>query len=484
MLEPGRDWYPKTENSLPEKRGGRDRSLIKSIQAIIIGFCFQGVLFASSYSDQLYIIQGGDSLLSGAETIDGIEVSIDGKSIQLVEDRTGGYVILHSQQSIEPFNVGLPSWNGTADETSPSFKILMRFPYLNGWSPWLTVGYWQKYYGSYGTTSYDSGWINYDTAELDSYKSRWQFKVEFRRTNVTDPSPTLSKLSFFVSDTRKMDELDYTAIVADNPEAIFIPTTFYYQMGLDPDIGGSICSPTSVSMILRSYEISVDPLQFARDTYDPHFGMFGIWPRVVQNASEYGLDGVVTRYRNWSDAREVLANGGRIAISVGEPLYSGHLMMLAGFTANGDPIVHDPARTDGYQHIFGKSELSHSWFDHGGVAYTFYLRDSSQVASIFNEQKSPIPEKPTLLWNYPNPFNAGTTISFHLLRHEDVTIKIHNINGECVRELARGPMDTGIHRLFWDGRNDRGESVCSGAYWIQLTSKVGLNVTAPVLMIK
>jgi len=488
---PDRCLEPKSENSLPEKGGGRDLSLVKGIRAIIIGLCFQSALLASSYRDQLYIIQGGDSLLSGAETIDGVEISADGKSIQLSDDKTSGYVILRPQQSVEPFNVGLPSWNGTADETSPSFKILMRFPYQNGWSPWLTVGYWQKSYGStYGTTSYtpadsiSGGWINIDTAELYAYQSQWQFKVEFRRTNTTDPSPTISKLSFFVSDTRRMDELDYTAILADKPQVIFVPTTFYYQFGLDSEIGGSICSPTSVSMILKSYGIPVEPVQFARDTYDPKWEMFGIWPRVVQNASEYGLDGVVTRYRNWSDAREVLTNGGRIAMSVGKPLYSGHLMMLAGFTENGDPIVHDPARTDGYQYVFNKDSLSHSWFDHGGVAYTFYLRDSSQVASILKEPKSPVPEEPTLIWNYPNPFNAGTTISFHLLKFENVSMKIYNINGECVRELVHGPMDKGTHQIFWDGRNIQGELMCSGAYWIQLISSTGLNVTAPILMIK
>ena len=94
-------------------------------------------------------------------------------------------------------------------------------------------------------------------------------------------------------------------------------------------------------MALFSYDIEVDPLEFARDTRDPYYGIFGIWPRVVQHASEYGLDGAVTRYRSWSEAREVLAANGRIVISVGPPLYAGHLMMLAGFTDEGNPIVQD-----------------------------------------------------------------------------------------------------------------------------------------------
>jgi len=37
----------------------------------------------------------------------------------------------------------LPSWNGTAPGDNGSFRVMMRFPYLTGWSPWLDVGYWK-----------------------------------------------------------------------------------------------------------------------------------------------------------------------------------------------------------------------------------------------------------------------------------------------------------------------------------------------------
>ncbi|HEX9005906.1 MAG TPA: C39 family peptidase, partial [Bacteroidota bacterium] len=250
----------------------------------------------------------------------------------------------------------------------------------------------------------------------------------------------------------------------DRLAPMFIPTDFIYQYRVDPQIGGSICSPTSVS-ILRSYSIPVVPLLFARDTYDPYYDMFGIWPRVVQNASEYGLDGAVTRYRSWSQAREVLARGGRIALSVGLPLYSGHLMMLAGFTAAGDPIVHDPARSDGYSHLFSKSDLSHSWFDKGGVAYTFYQAGTGPTDVPQPPAPETIAQGFRLGQNYPNPFNPTTHIEYQLATKGMVTLVVYDVLGRAVRVLVNEEKMPGRFELEFDGTG-----LASGAYIYRLTA--------------
>lgn len=295
---------------------------IKYLSGITILFLlvFSFNTSAQNYPDQQYLLKI-DSIFSNIETNDGIELSSDGKSIKLQDGVLNGYLILKPQYSQSPFNEGLPSWNGTAPDNKSGFKVQMRFPYGATWSPWLTVGFWKSnIWSSYGSTSYGGGFIDYDNVKLNSYQSSWQFKIIMTRTSAVQTSPTLHALSFFVSDSRTTTSVNIANIVSDNPAEIFIPTEFVYQYGVDPVIGGDVCSPTSVSMILKSYSIAVDPYQFALDTRDPYFNMFGIWPRVVQNASEFGLDGAVTRYRTWSEAREVLDNGGRIAMSVGQPL--------------------------------------------------------------------------------------------------------------------------------------------------------------------
>ena len=75
------------------------------------------------------------------------------------------------------------------------FLVQMRFPEGNGWSPWLTVGFWKAYiWSNYGSTTYSGGYIDYDYVKLYQYQNRWQYRIHFARYSVDDPSPTLHKL--------------------------------------------------------------------------------------------------------------------------------------------------------------------------------------------------------------------------------------------------------------------------------------------------
>ena len=65
----------------------------KIIAAVIIT-CTFGFGFDTPYGDHFYTLEGADSLLSGAVTIDGIVSSATGDFIQLADNRTTGYIIL------------------------------------------------------------------------------------------------------------------------------------------------------------------------------------------------------------------------------------------------------------------------------------------------------------------------------------------------------------------------------------------------------
>lgn len=70
--------------------------------------------------------------------------------------------------------------------------------------------------------------------------------------------------------------------------------------------------------------------------------------------------------------------------------------------------------------------------------------------------------------NYPNPFNAGTQVSFALPVESRVDIGVFNVLGQLVRTLTSGTMPAGEHLLTWDGANDQGASVASGTYFVRM----------------
>ena len=86
-----------------------------------------------------------------------------------------------------------------------------------------------------------------------------------------------------------------------------------------------------------------------------------------------------------------------------------------------------------------------------------------------------IPEETALLANYPNPFNPETWIPYQLAESAEVTLTIYDMNGEMIRRLRLGHQSAGMYQsrsraVYWDGRNQLGESVASGLYFYTLTA--------------
>jgi hypothetical protein len=107
------------------------------------------------------------------------------------------------------------------------------------------------------------------------------------------------------------------------------------------------------------------------------------------------------------------------------------------------------------------------------------------VANLHLKLGEIIPEKTELLQNYPNPFNPETWIPFHLRSEASVSIRIYSIAGQLIRMLELGDRDAGVYisrsrAAYWDGRNEAGEGVSSGAYFY--TIQAG-NFTATKKMI-
>ena len=86
-----------------------------------------------------------------------------------------------------------------------------------------------------------------------------------------------------------------------------------------------------------------------------------------------------------------------------------------------------------------------------------------------------IPGETALHPNYPNPFNPETWIPYQLAAPSEVTLMIYDTQGGAVRRLEMGHQAAGVYQsrsraVYWDGRNERDESVASGLYFYTLTA--------------
>ena len=82
------------------------------------------------------------------------------------------------------------------------------------------------------------------------------------------------------------------------------------------------------------------------------------------------------------------------------------------------------------------------------------------------------PQQTSLLPNYPNPFNPETWIPYQLSEPADVALTIYNARGSVVRKLALGHQAPGVYysrnrAAHWDGKNNLGEKVSGGVYFVK-----------------
>ena len=88
-----------------------------------------------------------------------------------------------------------------------------------------------------------------------------------------------------------------------------------------------------------------------------------------------------------------------------------------------------------------------------------------------------------LTGNVPNPFNPATQVRFSLARDGMAEIDVLDLQGRVVRTLLSGIMTAGEQTVRWDGRDDAGRNVASGAYFVRLRS-AGQVATHKVTLMK
>jgi hypothetical protein len=98
-------------------------------------------------------------------------------------------------------------------------------------------------------------------------------------------------------------------------------------------------------------------------------------------------------------------------------------------------------------------------------------------ATAVEERNETAPQDFALQGSYPNPaqFANVVRIEYRLPQPSAVRLQIYDLNGRLVRTLAAGQQSAGEHTAHWNGRDEAGAFVPSGAYFLRLQTRHGLH---------
>jgi len=112
---------------------------------------------------------------------------------------------------------------------------------------------------------------------------------------------------------------------------------------------------------------------------------------------------------------------------------------------------------------------------------TIEINGITNVEKIFKNDGLPLLIE--IIPPYPNPFNNAITIPFIVPEASMVEMNVYDINGRHVSRLHRDFLREGVYRTQWDGRSGEGIQICSGVFFVRLTSSSG-NATKRIILIK
>jgi len=77
-----------------------------------------------------------------------------------------------------------------------------------------------------------------------------------------------------------------------------------------------------------------------------------------------------------------------------------------------------------------------------------------------------------VLWtkNWPNPFSRETTLYFNIPVPGNLRLRVYDIQGRCVWQHEENGATAGQHAMVWTGRDNRGQRLSSGVYFLRLES--------------
>ncbi len=321
------------------------------------------------------------------------------------------------------------------------------------WSEWYLLGTLNSDGWSAPISTGDAhGVVDVDTLKLKKPATAFRYRVRLKSGK---QETRLRSVAIAVSDA--------AAPEAPSP---FKAGPWVRDLGLAPRSQGDaqdkykhdICSPTSLAMVLEYWGIKKELEAVALAAQDRGSQLFGNWPANAAYAGSLGLEASVARLNELSDLESSIAAGRPVIVSItfdegqlpNAPIKKtrGHVIVVGGFTAEGDVIAYDPAGKGVAQvrRVYGRAAFHKVWrVRKRGLAYligkTFPRRFTVGV---------PVAD----LWSKPKTARRAAvkldddTHLSQLLYGETVTVL--EAKGDWVRVLA-DEQDSFVPGGVWQG---------------------------------
>ena len=319
------------------------------------------------------------------------------------------------------FNELVSSWNATTPTgtwVQSEVRPLIADGTGNGthWAKWYILGRWTSGDSDFHRTSVGGqgdadGYVSIDTFfAKDHLAVAYQLRLTLFRRAGLDATPTVTRYSAIASNLTNQKNIfpsptgmNGQTVDLGAPDPLAFPS--YSQElhhGEYPQFDGggeAWCSPTSTSMVVGywgdapgasdyayvsgDYPSVVDPVVdfTARMVFDYHYQGAGNWPFNTAYAASRGLVADVTQLHDLSEAEPFIEDGIPLVASVAWhsnqldtaiKSTNGHLMVIGGFTGDGNVIAYDPASTGDstVRHVYDRAQFERAWImASGGIVY-------------------------------------------------------------------------------------------------------------------
>lgn len=266
-----------------------------------------------------------------------------------------------------PFDDLVASLSASVPEGGEA-ELSARVRFDSGWSEWYPLGV-KKADGFWSPEAFEDegGKVDVDTLKLKKNATAFRLRVRFK----AGKKPVrLLQAAVAVSGSE----------VPADPPPLSTPAAAR-DLGLSPRSQGEaqekykhdICSPTSLSMALDFWGKKTDLEALAEEVRDKQSQLFGNWPANVAAAGDRGLPGYVARFDSLADLEGEVAAGRPVIVSItakegelpGAPYKktNGHLIVVGGFTPEGDVIAYDPAGKprDQVRRVYPRAAFHQVW---------------------------------------------------------------------------------------------------------------------------